>query len=47
MSSAVLEKDGEVFMVLDRLVRTTIIFTAMAQIISGVIDFGMGMDEAY
>ncbi|NLL61949.1 MAG: gamma-glutamyltransferase [Candidatus Atribacteria bacterium] len=45
MSPTILEKDGEVFMVLGS-PGATRIFTAMAQIISDVIDFGMGMDEA-
>ncbi|MDD3819103.1 MAG: gamma-glutamyltransferase [Actinomycetota bacterium] len=45
MSPTIMEKDGEVFMVLGS-PGATRIFTAMAQIISNVIDFGMGMDEA-
>jgi gamma-glutamyltranspeptidase/glutathione hydrolase len=45
MSPTIMEKDGEVFMVLGS-PGATRIFTAMAQIISDVIDFGMGMDEA-
>ncbi len=45
MSPTIVEKDGEVFMVLGS-PGATRIFTAMAQIISNVIDFGMGMDEA-
>ena len=45
MSPTIMEKDGEVYMVLGSPGATRII-TAMAQIISNVIDFGMGMDEA-
>jgi gamma-glutamyltranspeptidase/glutathione hydrolase len=45
MSPTIMEKDGEVFMVLGS-PGATRIFTAMAQIISNVVDFGMGMDEA-
>lgn len=45
MSPTILEKDGETFMVLGS-PGATRIFTAMAQIISNVIDFGMSMDEA-
>ncbi len=45
MSPTIMEKDGEVFMVLGS-PGATRIFTAMAQIISNVIDFNMGMDEA-
>lgn len=45
MSPTIVEKEGEVFMVLGS-PGATRIFTAMAQIISNVIDFKMGMDEA-
>ena len=45
MSPTIIEKDGEPFMVLGTPGGTRI-FTAMAQIVSNVIDFGMGMDEA-
>lgn len=45
MSPTIVEKDGKPFMILGTPGGTRI-FTAMAQIISNVIDFGMGMDEA-
>jgi len=45
MSPTIVLKDGEPFLIL-RTPGATRIFTAMAQIISNVIDFGMGMDEA-
>jgi gamma-glutamyltranspeptidase/glutathione hydrolase len=45
MSPTIIEKDGEPFMILGTPGGTRI-FTAMVQIISNVIDFGMGMDEA-
>lgn len=45
MSPSIIEKDGEPFMILGTPGGTRI-FTAMVQIISNVIDFGMGMDEA-
>ena len=45
MSPTIVEKDGEPFMILGTPGGTRI-FTAMAQIVSNVIDFGMGMDEA-
>ena len=45
MSPTIIEKDGEPFMVLGTPGGTRI-FTAMVQIVSNVIDFGMGMDEA-
>ena len=45
MSPTIIEKDGETFMVLGTPGGTRI-FTAMTQIISNVIDFGMSMDEA-
>jgi len=45
MSPTIVLKDGEPFMILGT-PGATRIFTAMAQIISNVIDFGMGMDEA-
>ena len=45
MSPTIIEKDGDTFMVLGTPGGTRI-FTAMTQIISNVIDFGMSMDEA-
>jgi len=45
MSPSIIEKDGEPFMILGTPGGTRI-FTAMVQIISNVVDFGMGMDEA-
>ena len=45
MSPTIIKKDGKPFMVLGTPGGTRI-FTAMAQIISNVIDFGMNMDEA-
>lgn len=45
MSPTIIEKDGEPFMILGTPGGTRI-FTAMTQIISNVVDFGMGMDEA-
>ena len=45
MSPTIIKKDGRPFMVLGTPGGTRI-FTAMAQIISNVIDFGMNMDEA-
>jgi gamma-glutamyltranspeptidase / glutathione hydrolase len=45
MSPTIIEKDGEPFMILGTPGGTRI-FTAMTQIISNVIDFGMSMDEA-
>ena len=45
MSPTIIEKDGEPFMILGTPGGTRI-FTAMVQIVSNVIDFGMGMDEA-
>ena len=45
MSPTIIEKDGKPFMILGTPGGTRI-FTAMVQIISNVIDFGMGMDEA-
>lgn len=45
MSPTIIEKDNEVFMVLGS-PGATRIFTAIAQIISNVIDFGMSIDEA-
>lgn len=45
MSPTIIEKDGEPFMVLGTPGGTRI-FTAMVQIVSNVVDFGMGMDEA-
>ncbi|MCK5768241.1 MAG: gamma-glutamyltransferase, partial [Candidatus Atribacteria bacterium] len=45
MSPTIIEKDGEPFMILGTPGGTRI-FTAMVQVISNVIDFGMGMDEA-
>lgn len=45
MSPTIIEKDGKPFMILGTPGGTRI-FTAMTQIVSNVIDFGMGMDEA-
>jgi len=45
MSPTIVEKDGEPFMILGTPGGNRI-FTAMVQIISNVIDFGMSMDEA-
>jgi len=45
MSPTIVEKDGKPFMILGTPGGTRI-FTAMTQIISNVIDFGMNMDEA-
>jgi len=45
MSPTIIEKDGEPFMILGTPGGTRI-FTAMTQIISNVVDFGMSMDEA-
>jgi len=45
MSPTIIEKDGKPFIILGTPGGTRI-FTAMAQIISNVIDFGMSMDEA-
>ena len=45
MSPSIIEKDGKPFMILGTPGGTRI-FTAMVQIISNVVDFGMSMDEA-
>ena len=45
MSSTIIEKDGESFMILGTPGGNRI-FTAMVQIVSNVVDLGMGMDEA-
>jgi gamma-glutamyltranspeptidase/glutathione hydrolase len=45
MSPTIIEKDGKPFMILGTPGGTRI-FTAMVQIVSNVVDFGMGMDEA-
>ena len=45
MSPTIIEKDGEPFMILGTPGGSRI-FTAMVQIVSNVIDLGMGMDEA-
>jgi len=45
MSPSIIEKDGNPFMILGTPGGTRI-FTAMVQIISNVVDFGMSMDEA-
>ncbi len=45
MSPTIIEKDGKAFMTVGT-PGATRIFTAMVQIISDVIDFGMGIDEA-
>jgi len=45
MSPSIIEKDGKPFMILGT-PGGTCIFTAMVQIISNVIDFGMSIDEA-
>ena len=45
MSPTIIEKDGEPFVILGTPGGTRI-FTAMTQIISNIVDFGMSMDEA-
>jgi gamma-glutamyltranspeptidase/glutathione hydrolase len=45
MSPTIIEKDGKPFMILGTPGGTRI-FTAMVQIISNIVDFGMSMDEA-
>ncbi len=45
MSPTIIEKDGEPFMILGTPGGNRI-FTAMVQIVSNVVDLGMGMDEA-